>query len=116
MSTARAFPGNPYYDPEACGLKQLGMMDDADSYEFHILVLWQDVKSGKLYYAVDSGCSCPTPFEDYQSLADLTPLNQRSWKAFETDVDGYRLDRGEKDALLKVAKGKVFPRKPRSTR
>lgn len=62
-----------YYEPERYGLTVLHEHDPPLSYEFHMLVLWVH-KSGKLLMASDSGCSCPSPFEDYTSLRDLTPV------------------------------------------
>jgi hypothetical protein len=40
------------------------------SCEFDGLVVWKH-KDGRVFYATDSGCSCPTPFEDYNSLESL---------------------------------------------
>ncbi len=39
-------------------------------YSFDILAVWK----GELgfYLATDSGCSCPSPFEDYNGVDDLT--------------------------------------------
>jgi hypothetical protein len=63
---------NVYYDPEKCGL---AVVEDTEepglSYEFHNVVLWRDTVTGKLWWAEDSGCSCPSPFEDVRSLSDL---------------------------------------------
>lgn len=60
-----------YCDPEAFGLTTVGEIDwtDAD-YEFDLTAAWVDA-SGHYYWADDSGCSCPTPFEDITSLSDL---------------------------------------------
>ena len=56
-----------------------------NDYEFIALVEWRyesweyDMtevyrrKDGALFYAEDSGCSCPTPFE-FTTEADLTPI------------------------------------------
>lgn len=35
--------------------------------------VYQDNRTGLLYLAFDTGCSCPTPFEGH-TVADLTPL------------------------------------------
>jgi len=62
---------NVYYDPEKFGLTQVGALDYSDgAYQFDLTVVWVDV-SGQLYYADDSGCSCPSPFED-TGINDLT--------------------------------------------
>lgn len=70
---------NVYYSPENLGLTVFGQVDDGADYEFDIFAVWQDA-NGTLYWAADSGCSCPCPFEDYNILADLstgTPVQCR---------------------------------------
>lgn len=62
---------NVYYSPEEFGLEIVGVADDPDvCYEFSTFVVWQD-KAGQLYFADDSGCSCPCPFEDLGTIEDL---------------------------------------------
>ena len=61
-----------YYTPAEYGLTSAGEIDfSSGSYEFDITAVWRDA-SGQLYYADDSGCSCPSPFEGFRSLDDLT--------------------------------------------
>lgn len=51
----------------------IGEVDRSDqSYCFDTLRVVRD--GGKLYYATSSGCSCPSPFEEIQAMADLTPI------------------------------------------
>lgn len=65
---------NPYYAPEKCGLTIVGVLDDPNAdYSFSYVVVWKDA-AGKLYGAHDSGCSCPSPFEDFHNLSQLTPI------------------------------------------
>lgn len=72
MSLLRSFDGhNPYYNPEACGLKIIRIDERDVSYSFDIVMLWEDLKTGKWYWAHDAGCSCPSPFEDFLGLGDL---------------------------------------------
>jgi hypothetical protein len=61
-----------YSEPGKLGLEIVGEADDelAD-YSFDKFVVWRD-QQGRLYYASDSGCSCPSPFEDYKKVSDLT--------------------------------------------
>jgi hypothetical protein len=62
---------DPYYNPEKHGLEIVGECDwSSGSYEFDLAVIWRD-KDGQLYYAEDSGCSCPSPFEGIRSIDDL---------------------------------------------
>lgn len=63
-----------YYNPEAFGLEVVATVDwDAGSYEFDYTVVWYHKASGKYYYADDSGCSCPSPFEAFtaEDLSDM---------------------------------------------
>lgn len=61
-----------YSSPEQFGLTVLGEIEWRDeSYEFDLTVVWKNA-AGQLYYADDSGCSCPMPFEDFAGIADLT--------------------------------------------
>lgn len=62
---------NPYYFPAACGLVKVAEVDLSEPcYSFDLLAVWAD--SDGLYLATDSGCSCPTPFEDYSGKEDMT--------------------------------------------
>jgi hypothetical protein len=75
------FNGNPYYNPERCGLVILQTLEADLSYEFEIFVLWKDIETGNAYFGYDSGCSCPTPFEDFTSLYDMTQVTWGSLNA-----------------------------------
>lgn len=75
-----------YYDkniesnPAAFGLAVVAEIEySGGSYEFDTRIVWAD-KDGVLYTARDSGCSCPTPFEDYRKLEDLERVNLTSLK------------------------------------
>lgn len=61
--------GNPYYDPEKCGLKKVAELDfSSGMYEFNLTVVWTHGDEKKFYWASDSGCSCPSPFEDFHEI------------------------------------------------
>lgn len=54
-----------YGSPEKYGLRTIGEVEWGDAcYSFDLTVVWQDTTTGALFYADDSGCSCPSPFED----------------------------------------------------
>lgn len=56
---------NIYYSPEAYGLTVVANIEYSDqNYCFDTRVIWRD-KHNELWTARDSGCSCPTPFEEY---------------------------------------------------
>lgn len=76
---------NIYYHPETYGLEIVAEYDSADSYEYDTTVIFRDKEDGRLYYVSDSGCSCPTPFEDVR-LSDLIPLSPNSVPSFKDHV------------------------------
>lgn len=81
---------NIYDYPEKHGLTLVEAIDDPDAcYSFGIFALWRH-EDGRLFYAQDSGCSCPSPFETYDSLNDLTELTNNSWKDFEKAVNEWQ--------------------------
>lgn len=80
------FELNLYYSPEKSGLRPIGQLNDPDAdYSFDMLVVWQH-EDGRVLYGSDSGCSCPSPFED-QTVDDLTEVTRSSWGAFQQSVD-----------------------------
>ena len=54
---------NPYYYPEKLELELISFDEPDIYYEYNTLCFWA-TKDGQIYSASDSGCSCPTPFED----------------------------------------------------
>lgn len=84
--------GNPdvYYQPEAFGLQVVAQLDlSIPDYSFDVVVVWEHKESGVLYWAHDSGCSCPSPFEEYQCLEDLNLLfsdNYEELRRFTTSA------------------------------
>jgi hypothetical protein len=65
------FDGNVYYSPEQYGLEPIGEINWYEpDYSFDLTVVWISVE-GVYYWASDSGCSCPCPFEDTE-FADLS--------------------------------------------
>jgi hypothetical protein len=79
-----------YYSPEEHGLEVFGVLDEPDMcYEFHTLAVWKGLHDGRLRYAEDSGCSCPSPFEECHSTADLTEITHDSLDQFWTDVNDF---------------------------
>lgn len=65
---------NIYYSPEKFGLEEVGEVERGGGYDFDTFVVWRDISTGSLWYASDSGCSCPTPFDDI-GRDDLTAID-----------------------------------------
>jgi hypothetical protein len=56
---------NPYYSPEKLDLDLVSYDEPGLCYEYNTLCFWA-TRDGRVYSASDSGCSCPTPFEEYE--------------------------------------------------
>jgi len=70
---------NPASEPKSCGLEIIDQLDEDDlSYEYNTIIAWRDTETGRVYVAQDSGCSCPTPFETFEKLSDLTLIAHAS--------------------------------------
>lgn len=66
------YENNVYYSPDKHGLTLLGEAELSEpNYSFDMIAAWKD-KDGNIYLGTDSGCSCPTPFENYAGVQDLT--------------------------------------------
>lgn len=77
---------NAYYNPESLGLEIVHDYEAyGGSYEFSMLVVWREVATGKLFAAADSGCSCPTPFEDHTFPEDF--IEVFSWEDVKALLD-----------------------------
>ena len=95
-----------YHDPEDFGLKVVAELHYDDGYDFDIRVVWRHKESGRLYTGRDAGCSCPSPFEDYNKLEDLDELVSMDALREEARSDANRfLEAGEAQTFLdKVAR------------
>lgn len=70
-----------YNQPEHFGLVTVGQVEwSSGYYKFDTTVAWHHPGTGAFFYAEDSGCSCPEPFEGFTSLDSLTPI---------TDLEGF---------------------------
>lgn len=68
---------NVYYDAKDFGLTPVVEIEySSGSYEFDTRVVWRTA-DGKLLTARDSGCSCPTPFEDFAGLPALDDFDPK---------------------------------------
>jgi hypothetical protein len=100
----RSCMNNPYYNPTEMGLEIVCELSEDLSYEFNQLVLWKEISTNVLYWAHDSGCSCPTPFEDYANVKDLTPVKKETLYVLEQEVENFPCNSSEKHEFLRLAK------------
>lgn len=66
-----------YSEPEKFGLTTVGEIQWGEAcYDFNLTVVWRRDADGAFLYAEDTGCSCPSPFEDtgINDLLPATPL------------------------------------------
>ena len=82
-----------YYQPEKFNLTPVAEINyTMYDYTFDFRVVWKD-NEGQLYTARDSGCSCPSPFEDYTDLAMLDRVSLSELEAIvreEVKEDDWR--------------------------
>lgn len=96
-------PSELYYDPQKLGFKLLAEIDYSDgNYCFDLLCVWQDLKTGELKWARDSGCSCPSPFDE-TDIKDLNTLTYGSWITLVRDVkqNAHHASMSDKDSFFK---------------
>lgn len=67
-----------YYVPHKLGLEVVAEVELSEPcYSFDIAMVWWHFETDAFYVARDSGCSCPSPFEDFTSLEKLNgPLTR----------------------------------------
>ncbi len=59
------------------GLENIGEISVfPPDWSFDLLSVWVDPDTGEFYGAVTSGCSCPTPYEEYEKISDLEKLGK----------------------------------------
>lgn len=77
------YENNVYYSPEKWGMSIFDQIDTAGAWEFDMFVIWEKDDDNTLWYATDSGCSCPTPFENIESMKDLDQITTDTLYNFE---------------------------------
>lgn len=92
---------NIYYDPQKFGLTPVGTVELGGGYEFDTYALWRNIE-GALVWAHDSGCSCPTPFEDLgvDDLLTGTAADFQSWVEESIAAEGWHEGDAHKGQLV----------------
>jgi len=63
---------------DKCGFIHIFECSQPDmSYEFNTYLVLKDIETSKFYGTGDSGCSCPTPFEDITRMSQLTRIESK---------------------------------------
>lgn len=93
--------GNPYYSPELSGLEIINSFDIGKSYEFNKLLIWKNLEDNTLWYGTDSGCSCPTPFDNFDESC-MTKIESHSLSYFESDLKGYTYGSELQDTMVEI--------------
>lgn len=76
-----------YADPGWCS------NDPTACYDFYLFGVW--IVDGKGYWTTDSGCSCPSPFEDVCSVDDLEEGDfAKIMAAYDDYIEGYGYGEG----------------------
>lgn len=92
---------NVYYNPEKWGLTVVAQIDySSGSYEFDYRVVWRD-EEGNFFTARSAGCSCPMPFEEFASKAELERCTAESLIA-EVNGDHYYADLSERRKFIQT--------------
>jgi hypothetical protein len=80
-----SYDENIYYNPQNAGVRPVAALDVYDpDWDFDIFIVIQG-PDGKVYVGNDSGCSCPTPFEDHTFPQDFTEV--QSWADVKREYD-----------------------------
>lgn len=92
---------NVYSYPEKHGLTIVDELEFGGSFEFDTHVVFKH-SDGRLFYAHDAGCSCPTPFEAVEGLQDMELLTRQGFDSFSTSIMNLSQGTiGEKNTFLR---------------
>ena len=77
-------------------LEQLDCLSEPLDYAFNLLCAWRHRPTGRIFFGRDSGCSCPSPWENDWFQFDgeridtsLTEVTRSSMHALTSAVDGF---------------------------
>ena len=97
-----------YYDPQKFECTLVDSLDEPNrSYEFNMLIVVDHY--GQMYWATDSGCSCPTPFERIGTLNDMEAITtEASFRAFQEAVNSFPVEKSEKIRILDNVSSRLY--------
>jgi hypothetical protein len=78
---------NPNYSADKLGLEVITFDEQGMSYAFNTLMFVRPTGTkGQVYVAQSSGCSCPTPFEEYEGKDQAGVLSKMTQVKDEQDA------------------------------
>ena len=95
-----------YLVDEDNGLELIGELDEPNlSYRFNTMEVVRHVSTGRVFYAVSWGCSCPVPFEDEHfngpDDTSLTPITiGDSFSSYQRQLEEFPDDIQDRQELL----------------
>jgi len=104
---------NVYYDPGELGLEIVDTLDEPHlCYQYNTFLVVRHEASGRVFYAYDSGCSCPTPFEGYTfegpDKTNMNEVTKHNFGCFEEELKTWCTDAeitlAEREALVDEVK------------
>lgn len=82
---------NLYYYPEKSGFELVASGELSEpSYSFDTVIVLKRLSDNTFWAAHDSGCSCPTPFEDRYFPGDFTQI--KNWREIKDFIAEYQYD------------------------
>lgn len=89
-----------YGDPHTNDFEELASIEwDGEPWQFNMTAIFHHKPSGALFYATDSGCSCPSPFEG-TTTEHLVPLTRTQDWLEHVEKNIGQLRRDEEDIRL----------------
>ena len=97
--------GNLYYYPEKSGLEIFESVDTAGDYEFDMFVVWRKLDDNTLFYGTDSGCSWPTPFEDFTLDENVNKITIETFQNFDDSLKNHsRITKSDYNKVINKVK------------
>lgn len=100
-----SYEENIYSNPDNLGYRTIEEIELSEPcYSFDLLVVWENKVDGTLWYATDSGCSCPSPFEE-TTVEDLRPFDYSEIESIVREGYGYEeMKASIEDSLRRLRK------------
>ncbi len=74
-------------NPEKYGFTLIAELEFGGSYDFDTHLVFMN-HLGLVYYVQDSGCSCPTPFDDINGVDDMELITLEGFEGFRSHIMG----------------------------